>query len=581
MEIKFEAPIFDQNGRPELPPTVNTPQQPFQAPESHWRKKVVIAAVILTVFTIGVSSLVFLRNNKKINPNSSQVSVTVQGPSDLASGNEAQYVVIYQNGENADLLDVSMEVFYSSGFKFTAAEPTAKSGTGQAFDLPVLRQGQQAEVNIRGKLTGKIDEEKEVRVRLHYRLSNFNSEFSVEGSLKTRMLAPKLLFEVNGPIDVTNGQDITFTLNYTNVSDQELDNLSAKANYPVGFKFTTSNPLPSKENNIWNIGKLAPGATGKIDVKGSFTGDQNSEKIVVGELGININNVFAPQITASSAFKIVASSLSLIQRTAPADFTSLDKPINYTLTYANYGSIGMSNVVISLTLEGAAIDFSKLKADKAIVTGNTLTWKAATVPELSLVQPNKSGVINFSVPIKQTLTTNIKNQVVRGVAQIYSDQVTNAIKAADVEVKLSSELTLLVNGKYAGGAQPMQVGQSTTFAVTLILTNFSNDLDAVSLIASVPLPESAWTNVIVPDTEKDKLTFDSNSSKIRWKVGAMPAFTGKFSPARTVTFNLDVVPNSNDQIILLKDVMASGNDTFIDKIISSTTISEFRTSDID
>jgi hypothetical protein len=335
---------------------------------------------------------------------------------------------------------------------------------------------------------------------------------------------------------------------------------------------------------VWNLGKLAVGAKGKIDIQGSFTGDPNQEKLVVASLGQNINNNFAPQITTSVAFKVVPSSLNLVQKASPSDHVKLGDRISYTLNYGNFGTLGMTNAVIVLTLDGAAIDFSSLKVDNAIVTGNTLTWKSATLKDLALLSPNKQGTITFTLPIKNSLTTNIKNQVVRGSAAIYSDQVTNQVKAQDLEVKISTELSMFVSAKYVSGALPMHVGQQTTYAVTFALVNLSNDLSDVELIASLPLPSSAWTNMIVPSGEVDKLSFDVNANKIRWKVGDIPAFGGKFTPARTVTFNLQVTPSESDKntsVSLLKDIQVSGTDAFTNESVAATTLPDLRTSDSD
>jgi hypothetical protein len=573
-------PIFDQAHREDLPDSFG------QLPDSgwSWRKKLIFSGVGLLLFTVALILFLVWKNQPPPTPTSNRVSVTIQGPDQLASGNEAQYVIVYQNGENADLLGLSMDVVYPSNFTFTSAEPAAKTSSGQSFDLPVLREGQQGEIVIRGKLTGKVNESKDIHAKLHYKLSNFNSEFTAEGSFTTVMQAPELTLDITGPIDVTNGQDMTYSLEYANVSGHDFDNVAIQASYPAGFKYSASNPPASKDNNVWNLGKLPVGAKGKIDVQGSFTGDPDQEKLVVASLGQNINNNFAPQITTSVAFKIVPSSLNLVQQASPSDHVKLGDHISYTLNYGNFGTVGMTNAVVVLTLDGAAIDFSNLKADGAIVTGNTLTWKSATLKDLALLPPNKQGKITFTLPIKSALTTNIKNQVIKGSAAIYSDQVTNQIKAQDLEVKISTDLQMLVSAKYVSGARPMQVGQTTTYAVTFILTNLSNDLSDVELIASLPLPSSSWTNMVVPSGEVDKLSLDVNANKIRWKVGDVPAFSGKFTPARTVTFNLQVTPAESDKntsISLLKDIQVSGTDTFTNETISATTLPDLRTSDAD
>jgi hypothetical protein len=116
------------------------------------------------------------------------------------------------------------------------------------------------------------------------------------------------------------------------------------------------------------------------------------------------------------------------------------------------------------------------------------------------------------------------------------------------------------------------------------LTNGSNDLEDAELIASIPLPDTAWKDVIVPESERANVTFDRNSNKIRWRVGNLPAFTGKFIPARTLTFHLEVIPGLSDQntsISLIKDVATEGRDAFVDQIIKSVTVNDYRTTDLD
>jgi hypothetical protein len=229
------------------------------------------------------------------------------------------------------------------------------------------------------------------------------------------------------------------------------------------------------------------------------------------------------------------------------------------------------------------VDLTKLKTSNGIVTGNTITWKAATVPGLSLVSPNQTGDLNFSVQLKPTVTTNLKNQLIKTTTSIYSDQVTSAIRGEELALKLKSELGMIVTGQYVNGALPMQVGQPTTFNITMMVTNMSNDLSDGLLIASMPLAASTWTNVVVPDGEKANVTFDRNASKIRWKLGNIAAFVGKYSPTRTVTFQLQVTPSESDRgstMTLLRDIQVTAQDTFTQKEIKSTELDSLTVSDL-
>lgn len=578
----MEDPILDQQNRQDFPDNFNAPKS-----NSWWEwiisHNFLVIGGILIIVLIVVAGLWFLRNQRDREPQNPNVILAIKGPETLSSGNESEFRIIYTNGENADLNNMTLEVFYPSNFRFVSADPQPNASNGQRYDLPILRQGQTGEVKIRGKLNGATGEVKDLRAKLTYRMSNFSSEFFTETNFRTTLTAPELEMEITGPIDVMNGQNTTFAVNYKNISGREFDATAVEVQYPEGFKFASATPPPSKSDNYWNLGKLAVGATGKIEITGNFIGDPGSEQQVSADLGLALNSGLAPQIHASARFKIRSSTLSLKQEATPAEVVDLGRTISYTLEYANFGSVGQSNVVLTATIEGASVDVAKMKSGNGIVTGNTITWKSATVPNLSLVSPNQTGSVNFSVPLKPNISTNLKNQVVKTTTSIYSDQVTSPIRGQELQLKLASQLGMIVSGSYVSGALPMAVGQTTTFNITLTLTNMSNDLSDTTVIASMPLPSSAWANIVLPDGEKGNVIFDQNASKIRWRVGSLPAFTGKFSQARSVTFQLNVTPSEQDRgktMLLLREVQATGLDTFTNLDITSTQLSQFTVIDL-
>ncbi|MEO8065607.1 MAG: hypothetical protein ABI643_01985 [Candidatus Doudnabacteria bacterium] len=583
----MEDQILDAQTREELPVDIAAPAN-APGSESGWKrffknKKIIIPSAVAIVLLAGIAGYFLTHKAAAPNPTSTNVLLTVKGPDQLTSGNEAEYHIVYLNGENADLVGISMEVFYPTGFQFKSSTPTATTSSGQTFNLPVLKQGQRFEVVIRGKLSGSTGEDKEIKARLHYRLSNFNSEFLVEQSVHTGILPPNLTMDINGPVDVVNGQDTTFTVNFTNVSPQDFDNLAIQLTYPEGFTFTSSSPLPAKNKNYWTIPKVASASSSSISITGNFSGDPTADKLVRADLGQIINNNFALQISSTATFKIIPSSLALAVSAQPDNFVKLGDTVNYKLKYTNQGSIGLSNLVVVLTLDGPALDFVRLNTQNGIVTGNTLTWKAATTSALAALSPNETGEIVVSVPVKDNLTTNLKNQTITAKAIISSDEITQPTKADPIVLKLISGMDLTVDGSYSSGALPMTVGQSTLFDITFTLSNLSNDLSGTIVTASLPLPPTAWKNVVLPDSEKQRLTYDPNSGKITWRIETLPAFTGRFIPALRVTFQIEVTPtesNRGNTVNLLSDVQATGTDSFVNQPIQTQNISTISTSTI-
>jgi hypothetical protein len=546
----------------------------------------VIFSSILAVILLAVIAWYFLFSTPKTTkPTSKSVSIVIKAPSEIVSGNEAEFKIDYHNAESADLVSVYLELFYPSGFKFKSSSPQANSSTGTDFNLPILKSGQNSEVIVRGKLEGTTGEEKQIKAVIHYKLSNFNSEFAVDQTAHTTILPPNLTLDVNGPIDVVNGQDTTFTLNYTNVTGQDIDNLALQLTYPDGFSFTSSNPPATKNGNYWKLPKLTSNNSGSIEVTGSFTGESSEAKLVKAEMGQIINNNFASQLVSTATFHIIPSSLEVTLTSDAKDgVVNLGDSINYHLKYVNQGSIGLNNILIVVNFDSTALDLPRLSAPDAIITGHTLTWKSATRPSLNALSPSEHGQIDFTIPVTQNLSTNLKNQVVRAVTTISADELGKPTKAADVTLKLASQLSLTVLGDYISGAAPMEVGKTTLFGMSFLLSNLSNDVSNTKVTASLPLPASAWKNVIVPDAEKNRLSYDPNSGKIIWDIGDLSAFSGKFIPVAKVSFQLEVTPTETDRnkvLNLLSNVQAFGNDSFTGKDIQTQKINTVSTSDID
>lgn len=579
----MEDNIFDQKSFSELPPDMGQPRLRKGLWQRIKEHKLLFSAIVAGIFVLLIFWYFISGSGGKSDPVSNNVILLVKGPEQLASGNEAEYKVIYRNGEDGDMIGVSLDMIYPSNFKFKTATPGATTTTGQRFNLPLVKEGAGAEVVIRGQLVGGTGEVKEIKAKLSYKLSNFNSEFSVEQSIKTEILAPKMTMDITGPVEVISGQDVTFTLNYTNVSGNVYDNAAVRLTYPSDFKFTSATPAPNQGNNVWSLGKLPADGAGKIEVTGSFVGTEREEKLVVSEIGQLVSGSIAPLVNSSAVFKIVKSPLSLTQSANPSSFVNLGDNIQFTLAYANEGSIGMTNAVISVSLEGIMLDLNKISASDAVVTGNTLTWKAATYPNLNVVSPNERGTVSFTVPVKQSISNSIKNQVIKSSASIYSAEMLKPVRSNDVDLKVQSKVGLSISGDYVSGALPMTVGSPTTFSVTMLVTNLSNDAANTELIASIPLPSSAWNNVIVPDAEKARLSYDANSGKIRWKIGTLPAFTGKYTPALIATFQLTVTPTEADRgqtPTLLKDVGITAKDAFTEQDLKSETIPQVRITDL-
>ena len=575
--------ILDPSVRAQLPQNIATPPEP----DRPWYKNLkIISSLVIGVLLIAAIGWYFLWGKTAgPNPVSTNVVLLIKGPDTVSSDTEAEFHIIYRNGENADMTKVHLDMIYPSNFQFKSSTPNSKSASGGSFDLPMVKEGKDGEVIVRGKLSGATGEQKTIKARLSYVLTNFNSQFAVEQTFNTAITAPNLTFDITGPAEVPIGQDSDFTVNYKNVSSQQYDNIAVSLTYPDGFHFSASSVPPTKGNNYWVLGKLPVGASGSIGIKGSFTGLSLDTPLLTGQLGTVINNNFAPQINSSASFVLKAAPITVSIQSNPSDVVNLGDSISYTINYENSGSIGLTNLIVTDVIDSNLVDTSKLSISDGVITGTTITWKSATNSNLSLLTPGGHGQITFNVPLKPALPTTVKEQVVKSMVTIASSEVTTPIHAADSQVKIAGKFALDVSAAVVSGSIPMKVGKQTTIAVTMLVSTGSNDVNSGQVTASIPLPSSDWNNVIVPDSEKSRLFYDSNSGKLRWELGNVPAFTGKTSPAIKATFQLVLNPGASDQgqvITLLNDISSSAIDNFTNQQYQqSIQPSQLTTADVD
>lgn len=562
------------------------PQEPLSGISKPWYKngKILWSALVALLLIVGITWYFIWGQTPEVTPQSNNVVLLIKGPETMASGSEAEFHIIYRNGENADMTNVHLDLIYPSNFQFKSSTPAAKIASGQSYDLPLVKEGKDAELVIRGKMSGSTGEVKPLSAKLSYKLSNFNSTFQVTQNYQVTILAPNLTFDVTGPVEVPIGQDITFALNYANVSSQDYDNVALSLSYPEGFKFTSASVPPSKNNNLWQIGKIAAGGNGRIDVTGSFVGNNSDEQLLSGQLGQMISGTFAPQITSTTTFKLKNAPIAITQEISPDDVVTLGNSLSVTIHYQNESNVGATNLVITDTINSNLVDLPKLLVPDAVIVGSTITWRAATNSNLNILSPGQQGQVQFSIPLKSSLPSTVKNQIIQNIVTVTSAEVTSPIRAEDVNVKLAGKFNTDMSSDYVSGASPMQVGQPTTFAITWLASSESTDLAETIVTADLNLPPSSWNNVIIPDSEKSRLKFDPNSGKISWNIGDMPAFTGRLTPAAKVTFQLEVTPSASDtgqNMKLLSNIKATAKDAFTDQDLQAQVNNQLMVSDIE
>lgn len=569
--ISFDMPDMPQN-------SFQPPSQDGKFKQFFRSNKWFFLAAAIGVVIIGTLAFFAFRNQTPEPTKNADVAVVIDAPESAPSGGEVIYKIQIENNDPAELVDMNLELVYEDGVSYISSTPPADNAGGSQFPVPDLSTGQNAVLMIKTTASGNINEDKKLVARLHYKFSNFNSEFTEETSHSIRLVAADIILDVTGPEEATNVQNSEYSIFYRNDSDKTISNARIQVTYPSEFKFISSTPTPSLGQNIWSISNLSRNDTGKITFSGDFTKSKPGQSVVfkIEFLASDDSGGFFTQSSTTYMTNIKAQSLSVEQRLQNENKSGVVNPgesLQYELKFQNNTDVAATGLQVVIEFDSKAIDVSTIRAESGLVQGSTLTWNAASVSQLERLTPGSSGVLRYSVQLKNpAVKDGSKNLLVTTKSKIKSNENPNFLSGNEITLKVSSPASIERSVTQVSGPVPPRVGQTTTLQVNVALRNATNELREGVLIGYVPLGVTL-DKASIPGAEAAAVKFDVSTGKLTWTVGQLAANSGSTAPLRTLKFNVSITPSSsqvNQPMTLFKTITYTAKDSFTEQPVSLT-----------
>jgi len=533
--------------------------------------KLYIWAIVVGVVIISVMAYFAFRPQPKPVAKEANVSVSIDVPPTVSSGGEAVYRITLTNNDAQTLTKMELELVYPAGVKYFSSVPNAENLSGSIFKIPELKPKQNAVVIVKAQVAGNVNDEKKLTAKLHYSLVNFNSEFIKEAQVSIKLVASDLLLEVSGPTTANNAQLLVYKVHYKNSAKTELKNARIEMTYPEGFEFASGSPSPDIGSNVWNMPAVGVNGEGDISIQGSFrsaspgeTKTFTADLKILGDAG-NYNS----QKTASANTTFANLPLLVTQELYSNTATQVVKPgesLEFHVRYQNNSPTAATAVNVLVTLNSKAIDLSSLTAEGGTVSSNTIQWNASGVPQLENLSPSESGQLSFRLKIKDPAVKDSSTDLILVSAiKIKSNEYEGYFPGNELTLKISSPSKIETRLDYSQGALPPKVGVSTNYKVRLALSNSSNNYQDGTLTAFIPLGPSGFVQGSPTQAEAGNVEFDPATGKLVWKVGNLPAYTGKFSEPRALEFTVKLSPSASQAgttPTLVKDISFVAKDSF-------------------
>ncbi|HLN19164.1 MAG TPA: hypothetical protein VK255_03270 [Patescibacteria group bacterium] len=519
-----------------------------------------------------------------------RVTVTINGPERADSGKLLTYEINYKNNNRTELKNVQLKVVYPEDFKpednpnFTSESPTSGS-----YNIGAIPGNKAGKVVFNGRIYSPKGALVYLKGQLSYNPGSYSTRYTSEKQLGINVFTSPITLEVAAPQSIASGDEINYQINYKNEGESELSDIRIKIDYPEGFSFTSSDPKSFEGNNIWYVGTIAPGKSGKLIVDGRLEGEKGANKNLKVYIGSTENGNFVSFNDGSADTKMVGSVIAITQTVGDSKEmnASAGDLLRFMIDYKNTSETGLKNLIVTDKIDSPVLDYASLEASGGHFDSEskTITWKASDHPGLKGLEPGQGGKIDFTIKIKESIpvsSANDKNYVISSIVKIDSPDIITPISmnkivsGNKVDIKLNSKLFLSVKGYYTdknitnSGPVPPKVGEETSYVIHWIASNINNDVNNARVEATLPTWAKA-TGEVYP--EGANITYNQRNNTVIWEIGNMSAGTGVLSTPKEVSFQIKIKP-SPDQvgrlIELIRPSTFSAKDAFTGEEISST-----------
>jgi len=427
----------------------------------------------------------------------------------------------YRNNGPAGANAVSLTDTLPAGVTFVASNPAPSSQSGQTltWTLGTLADAQSGSISLVLQSDPTLADASVLTNRAVIATTTTDRDSSNNtASADTRVLArADVRITKTGPTTVNVGDPVTFTLTYANSGPSLARSVVISDTLPSDLDYTSASPAPSSNANgilAWNVGDLAPGASGTITLvmQTHLTQAVNSLP-VTNRASITTTTTDPDPSNNSSTHTVNILRPNVTVAKAGPSVATNNQNILYTLIYQNTGAASAANVQVVDTLP-PGLTFISASPSPTSVSGQQLTWNVGTLVA------SGSGIITVIAQVQPTSPTTLINTADITTPSPGDDPTDNRsttttiVQRADVGITKSGPTTAIVGNPLTYTLGYQVVG--TTIAANTIITDTLPS--GITFVSSTPSPSSV------------------SGQQLVWNLGSVsPGTSGSITLQTTVT----------------------------------------------
>ncbi len=484
----------------------------------------------------------------------------ILGPSEAELAEQVEYTVKYKNNGNITLEEAKLI------FEYPEYSLKEEGSLREEKTIGDIYPGEEKTYQFKARLLGNENDIKQAKATLIYKPKNLRASYESETTLTTVLKESSLNFELDLPSKLESGREVRVALNYFSSLDYPLAELRVKMDYPSDFEFIESQPVGLDEKE-WEIGVLNKAEGGRIEIKGTLSGQLDEEKKFQASLGVWQENEFVLLKEATRSVKIIKPMLSVFQRINGEEdyFAEPGEWLHYEIFFRNMGDGPFRHLFLISRLSGDALDFNTLELESGQFNQGekSIIWDWRDISRLQFLDRGEEGKVEFLVKLKEAEVGGFREN--RGLVR--NKVIISEVKE-EFDTKISSKLELLQDAYFEdevfgnSGPVPPMVGTPTTYTIIWQAKNCCNEVEDIKVKATLPSNVKMTGQIFPEDT---RLTFDSGSREIIWEVGDLEDNTA---------FQVSLTPTPvqrGRKAVIIREAQISGEDQWTEQTIETTT----------
>ncbi len=413
-----------------------------------------------------------------MNQNFSPLTLAVEAPTEVKSGEAVTIKIPYENPEKVPLASLLIDVNLPPSFLITKMSPLPTDADRLIFTVGSVGSHAKGSIIIEGTWIVTTPSTNTIQAIANYKPANFSSDFSQIATASVSTKASVLALAITGPDKATPGADVAYTLKVTNTGTLPVRGAVVSLTPPTGFSLSKSVPASTPgERPKWKFDNIDAGKDVTIKVNGSFASDVTDVQQMSADVsfpsgsGIDAKTLvqatgIVPTDVTGGALRLtlVGNGLSGDTSVAPGEALSL----GYRLE--NTGKTPLTDTVVTLDFQpatGIPLTWSKANLDGGVMTKDGVVFDAK---KIGIINPAEKKSFNLSFPVKAELAvTDVDSFIVTARAVVGG----STIQSSPLTVHVNALVAFAASAHYFStdgapigeGPLPPVVGTSTTFEV--------------------------------------------------------------------------------------------------------------------